>query len=268
MRVAAVQMQSGSDKSSNLAQAHELLLQALDRNVDLVAFPENFALFTDQAEVWEQGSETLKGVLTETLQEWAAEYGVWILGGTIPLKAKGKSGKVTNTSLLVSPDGEVMARYDKIHLFDSDLPGLAPIRESDDIEAGKKPVCAELPIGKAGLAVCYDIRFPELFRKYAQLGAHVVFIPSAFIAQTGKAHWDVLTRARAIENQAYVIAPAQWGAPFPGRETYGHTRIVDPWGRVIAERPAGTGVVWADLSVERIEQVRAELPALKHRVLK
>ena len=267
MRVAAIQMTSTPDKAHNLGEAHRLLREACDRGAELVAFPEYFSLLTDDKKAYLAEAETLRGMTVETLQEWAAEYDVWILGGSIPLKAPG-SKKLTNTSLLITSEGQIQARYDKIHLFDVDLSGDRKYHESDTIQAGSKVVCAKVPYGKAGLSICYDLRFPELYRNMARQGVHFIFAPSAFTAFTGKAHWDLLTRARAVENQAFLIAPAQTGKPYAGRETHGHTRIVDPWGRIIAERPAGPGVVMAELDLKELERVRKEMPVLTRRKLK
>lgn len=267
MRVAALQMTSTPDKSANLASAHQLLREAMDLGAELVALPENFSLLTDDGAQLIAEAETLKGPTVESLQEWAAEYDLWILGGSIPIKTKKDSPKITNTSLLISSDGEISARYDKIHLFDATVRGDRKYHESEHVLPGKKPVMANTPLGNLGLSICYDLRFPELYRELSRLGADVLMVPSAFTAVTGKAHWDVLTRARAIENQCYLIAPAQTGSPYPGRTTHGHTRIVDPWGRVIAERPAGPGVVWADLNGAEIDRVREEFPVLQHRRL-
>jgi nitrilase len=266
MRIAAAQMTSTPDKRANLAQARELLEQALDRGAEMIAFPENFSLLTDDRRQFFKEAETIKGPTVETLQEWAAENEIWIVGGSIPMKTPGAK-KVTNTSLLISDEGVIQARYDKIHLFDVTVAGDRKYEESKSIRPGKKVVTANTPVGKAGLSICYDLRFPELYRRQSAAGAKLLFVPSAFTAVTGKAHWDVLTRARAIENQAYVIAPAQTGSPHPGRQTYGHTRIVDPWGRIRSERPAGVGIVWVDVNPDEIDRVRRELPALKHRKL-
>jgi nitrilase len=233
----------------------------------LVAFPENFSLFTNDPKQHLEEAESMRGPTVQTLQEWAAEYGIWILGGSIPIKARPSEKKATNTSVLVSPVGDLLARYDKIHLFDVQVEGDQTYSESDLSKPGKVAVTADLPFGKVGLSICYDLRFPELFRKYARQDAKLLFIPSAFTEKTGKAHWDVLTRARAIENLAYVIAPAQTGSPYPGRVTHGHTRIIDPWGKIIAERPAGAGVVWADLNFERLDEIRRDFPALTHQKL-
>ena len=270
LRIAAVQMSSGPDVSKNLAQARELLERAVERGAEWVAFPENFALFADTPEQVLEVAESLKtSFLVETLQEWAAENDVWILGGSLPLK-KGKA-KPTQSSVLVDPDGECVAQYDKIHLFDAetvDSQGLSRShQESTRFSAGKKPVLAETPWGLAGLSICYDLRFPELYRMYSEKGAALLFVPSAFTEVTGKAHWDVLTRARAIENQCYVIAPAQWGENGKQSRTHGHTRIVDPWGRILAEQMAGPGVVVAQLDFAELEKVRGRMPTHAHRKL-
>lgn len=259
-------MTSTPDKSRNLAAAHDLMLEARDRGAELVALPENFALLTDDSRQFLEEAETLKGITVESLREWAAEQDLWILGGSVALKTK-TPGKLTNTSLLISPDGDIVARYDKIHLFDVKLSGDRDYHESEHIQPGKKTVVVETPLGRMGLSICYDLRFPELYRDLAAKGAHVIFVPSAFTTLTGKAHWDVLTRARAIENQAFVVAPAQTGQPHPGRQTHGHSRIIDPWGRILAERPQGQGIVYAELDFRELERIRRELPALAHRTL-
>lgn len=264
-RVAAIQMNSTPDIETNIQQAHDLLMEALKRDPNLVAFPENMFLCAEDGEQTRAGAQTLDGVMVETLREWAAEHDIWILAGSLPLKAKGK--KVTNTSLLFNPEGEIEARYDKIHLFDVVVPGDRSYQESKSVEPGKKGTLAKTAWGDFGLSICYDIRFPELYRQYSKKGCEAIFIPAAFTFKTGQAHWDILTRARAVENQSYVIAPGQCGSPYPGRQCWGHTRIVDPWGRVIAERPDGIGVVWADLNYQAMADVRQNLPALAHRKL-
>jgi predicted amidohydrolase len=268
MRVAAIQMNSGPDPDKNLNEAFRLLQAAIEKEVELIAFPENFSLFTNNSEDYLEGAQTLRGLTISTLQEWAADYEVAILAGSLPLVSRASTKKVTNTSVLISEDGEVLAKYDKIHLFDVLVNGESKYQESDDVLAGKKVVTAKTRWGKMGLSVCYDLRFPELYRQQSKAGAEVLFIPSAFTRATGRAHWDVLTRARAIENLAYVIAPAQTGSPYPGRETHGHTRIVDPWGKVIAERPAGPGVVWARLDFAALKKIRTDFPVLQSRKLR
>lgn len=265
-RIAAIQMNSTPDVDRNLAQARGLLDEALRSDPNIVVFPENMLLFSGKSDDYAKHAQNTKGELIQTLQEWSAEADIWLLAGSLPMKAPG--GKIYNSSVFFSPEGDIHARYDKIHLFDVNVAGDQQYRESDDVAPGKKAVTTDTPWGCLGLSICYDIRFPELYRKHADAGAHTLMIPAAFTATTGKAHWDILTRARAVENQAYVVAAAQTGSPYPGRECHGHTRIVDPWGRVIAERPAGTGVVMADLDYGNLFEIREKLPALKHRRLK
>lgn len=264
-------MNSTSDKAQNLSQAFGLLVQAVDQGCELIAYPETFNLLTDSGREMHEGAETLKGPTVESLREWAIEHEIWIHSGSLLLKSgQKKSSRLTNTSLLINPDGEIVARYDKIHLFDVELSRDRKYHESKHIQPGHpgRAVIAETPFGKAGLSICYDLRFPELYRKFAAKKVSLIFIPAAFTALTGKAHWDVLTRARAVENQAYVIAAAQTGSPYPGRQVYGHSRIIDPWGRILAERPKGVGLVWADLNRGELDRIRRELPALEHRRLK
>lgn len=267
MRVAALQMNSTPDKARNMSQAFDLLHQAIDKRAELICFPETFTLVSENREQLLEGAESLRGQSVQTLQEWAIEFGVFIAAGSLVIKTRKDAEKVTNTSLMISPDGEIISRYDKIHLFDVEVEEGKPHRESKNVQPGKKPMLAEIGEWKAGLSVCYDLRFPELYRTYSEAGAQILLVPSAFTARTGQAHWDVLTRARAIENQCYVIAAAQTGSPYPGRELWGHTRIVDPWGRVIAERPKGEGVVCADLDFDLVADIRNKLPALENRRL-
>lgn len=265
MRVAAVQMTSTPDPTHNLDQAHAFLIDAVSQGAEFVAFPENVFLLTSNSKDTIRIAKEQNSVWKETLSEWAIEHDVWILGGSIPVPAP--KGKLTNTSFLFSPEGKAVARYDKIHLFDADVAGDREYRESKTFKAGTRPVVARTSLGKVGLSICYDLRFPELYRKESKAGAQVLFVPAAFTVPTGQAHWDVLTRARAIENLCYVVAPAQWGTNFEGRETYGCTRIIDPWGRILAERPKGTGVSIADLDLGKLEEIRNKLPALEHRKL-
>lgn len=267
-------MNSTPDRLANLAQAQGFLREAVERGAEMVVFPENFTLMADSRETLLRHAETLRGPTVQALQSWAKEHGTWIVAGSVPiihgpLPAKGpsKNQKFTNTCLVIAPNGKVVARYDKIHLFDADLPDRV-YRESDNFRAGSKIVSTEALGRKLGLSVCYDLRFPELYRQLSRRGASIIMIPAAFTVPTGKAHWDILTRARAVENQAFVLAPGQWGFPFPGRETYGNTRIIDPWGRVIAEKISGTGIVLADLDFRELDQVRTKLPALRHRRLR
>jgi nitrilase len=197
LRVAAIQMQSGEDIRANVQLARDLLDQALERGVDLVAYPENFLINSENARTWIREAQTKKGVLIETLQEWAAENSVWILAGGIAMQGKKQPGKrarkITNSSLLIDADGEVLAQYDKMHLFDVKLRGQKAFQESSLVQAGKKPVVAETPWGRMGLSICYDLRFPELYRAYSEAGCRVIFTPSHFNEATGRAHWDALT---------------------------------------------------------------------------
>jgi predicted amidohydrolase len=257
--VVAVQTEIGPPETA-LARAHSLLIEAVGQGAELIAFPENFLQPWDGKTLNPDQVQTTRGLFVESLQEWAVESDAWILAGSLFLK----SGKnVTNSSLLITPDGEIAARYDKIHLFDAQLENGNIYEESAQIQAGRKAVTAETPWGRVGLSICYDLRFPELYRELASQGAEVIFAPSSFTARTGAAHWDVLTRARAIENQCYVVAPATWSP-----RTYGHTRIVDPWGQVRAERPAGAGIVRVPLDLEKLRELRKSMPVLEHRRLK
>jgi deaminated glutathione amidase len=269
MRVAAVQMTSGPDVAANLAQARELLAQARDRDARLAALPENFAFMglkdSDKRAVGEaDGSGPIQDFLSAT----ARELQLWIVAGTMPIKAA--DGRVSAASLVFDAHGSRVARYDKIHLFDVAVPGKGAseiYRESAHVAPGAEPVVVDTPAGKLGLSVCYDMRFPELFRKLSAAGAQIITVPSAFTAPTGRAHWETLLRARAIENLCYVIAPAQSGFHPNGRETYGDSLIVDHWGAVLQRLPRGTGCVVADVDLNRQAEARTSCPALTHRML-
>jgi len=263
-RMAAVQMVSGPDVESNLAEAATLLARAADGGARLAALPEFFPIMglheTDKVKVRERlGSGRIQDFLAET----ALRLGIWIVGGSVPLEA-GSPGKVLNTCLVYDDAGRLAGRYDKIHLFGFDN-GRERYVEANTIEPGAEVVSLETPFGRVGLSVCYDLRFPELYRLMGPVD--VILVPSAFTATTGKAHWETLLRARAVENQAYVIAPAQGGRHASGRETHGDTMIVDPWGEVLARIAKGPGVVLADIDLARVAAVRASLPALEHRTL-
>lgn len=268
MKVAAIQMVSGVSVQANLDSARVLLEEAAQAGAQLAALPEYFCLMgrrdSDKLAVREPFG---KGPIQDFLARAALECGLWIVGGTLPLVA-GDDGHVRNTCLVFSPTGERMARYDKIHLFKFDN-GPERYDESRVIEGGSETLV--LPLRdrdghdwRIGLSVCYDLRFPELYRA---LQADVLLVPSAFTYVTGQAHWELLLRARAVENLAYVIAPAQGGVHENGRRTWGHTMVVDPWGNVLGQRDQGPGLVVADLDPERQARLRAQLPALDHRVL-
>ncbi len=269
MKSAAIQMVSGVSLEANLEAARCLLADAARDGAELAVLPEYFCLMghkdVDKLAVRERLGD---GAVQRFLSESARELGLWIVGGTLPMVAR-DDAHVRNTTLVFSPSGECAARYDKIHLFRFDN-GRERYDESRVIESGSDPVAFDLPARdgrhwRVGLSVCYDLRFPELYRR---LGADVLLVPSAFTFVTGQAHWELLLRARAVENLAYVIAPAQGGVHENGRRTWGHSMIIDPWGEVLAARETqGAGVVAADLESARLAQVRAQLPALVHRVL-
>jgi predicted amidohydrolase len=211
-------------------------------------------------------AEAIPGASSTALAEWACELGIYLLAGSI-LEAIPGSEKVYNTSLLFDPTGAQIASYRKIHLFDVDLANGTSLRESATRQYGENIVAAETELGVMGLTVCYDLRFPELYRGLAARGADILFVPSAFTAYTGAAHWEALLRARAIENQTYVIAPDQFGKSAKSFETHGHSMIVDPWGQILAELPDGAGVITAEIDLAFLAKVRSELPSLKHRRL-
>ena len=269
MKIAAIQTVSGTTVEGNVARAGALLAQAAQQGAELAVLPEYFCLMGqrdgDKLAVRERFGA---GAVQDFLADAAREHRMWIVGGTLPLAA-GDEAHVRNTSLAYSPQGECVARYDKIHLFRFDN-GREQYDESRVIERGNQLQSFVLPsrdghAWKIGMSVCYDLRFPELYRG---LGADLLLVPSAFTHTTGQAHWELLLRARAVENLAYVAAPAQGGKHENGRRTWGHSMVVDPWGAVLAQREEeGEGVVLADIDIARIAQVRRQLPALDHRVL-
>lgn len=263
-RVAAVQTVSGPDVAANLRMADDLIAQAAARGARLVALPEYFPLISadEMAKVAIRERDG-DGPLQDFLRESALRHGVWLVGGTVPLVAQADD-KVRNTTLVYDDRGERVARYDKIHLFGF-RKGDEAYDESATIEAGEDVVVFDAPCGRVGLSVCYDLRFPELFRRMGAVD--LIILPAAFTYTTGRAHWEVLLRARAIENQCYVMAPAQGGRHPSGRVTWGHTLIADPWGDVLVCCDEGPGVVCADIDFSRIAAVRESLPALRHRCL-
>jgi deaminated glutathione amidase len=268
MKVAALQMTSGPDVAANLAAAEALLARAAAAGAVLAVLPENFAFMgladADKRKVAEpQGSGTIQDFLAAT----ARHLRLWIVGGTVPLVRPAEE-RVAAASLVFDGSGRLVARYDKIHLFDVDIPGRKEqYLESAHIAPGHEPVVVDTPAGKLGLTVCYDVRFPELYRRLSAAGAQLLSVPSAFTGPTGRAHWETLLRARAIENLSYVIAPAQAGIHESGRETYGDSLIADYWGRVLGRKPRGRGLVVAEIDLGRQAEVRASFPALHHRVM-
>jgi deaminated glutathione amidase len=269
MSVAAViQMTSSPDVEANLAMARGLLERAHAQGAALAVLPENFAIMgsreADKVAVAEPGGE---GPIQAFLGHCARELGMWIVGGTIPVRDEAEPGRVAAASLVFDERGRCVARYDKIHLFDVDIPGREErYRESATVVPGAQPIVTTTPLGRLGMAVCYDVRFPELFRLLQAQGAEVFSLPSAFTAPTGRAHWELLVRARAVENLCYVLAPAQSGTHDNGRETYGDSMIVDPWGQVLARvTEAGPGLAVAEIDRTLQHELRGRFPALAHR---
>ena len=267
MRVAVIQMTSTDDVSRNLAAAGELLDDAVAQGAELVALPENFAYLRREG-LPIPCPQTLDGEIPSFLRERARAHGIWLVGGTFPETIQGDT-RVHNTCVLVTPGGELAAVYRKIHLFDVDLRGAGggAFRESASVAPGKDVVVAQTPFGGVGLSVCYDVRFPELYRALAAEGARFLAVPSAFARETGKDHWEVLLRARAIENQAFVLAPAQCGVHNEERASYGRSLVADPWGLVIARAGDRPCALVAECDLEEQERIRRSLPALEHRRL-
>lgn len=268
-RIAAIQMTSGDLVGENLARARRLLGKARDAGAVIAVLPENLGFMgrrdADKLVVAEEPGD---GPMQAALAASAREFGLWIVAGTLPLRRHGES-RIAAASLVFDATGRVVARYDKMHLFDVDVPGSAveSHRESTHITPGTSPVVVDTPVGRLGLSVCYDLRFPELYRALIEQGAIWLAVPSAFTVPTGRAHWESLLRARAIENLAFVVAAGQSGFHPNGRETYGDSMIVDHWGRVLARLPRGEGVVIADLDFPAQEAARANFPVLAHRRL-
>jgi len=265
---AVIQMTTSPDVAANLATARGLLERAHAQGAVLAALPENFAIMghkeADKLEVSEVAGE---GPIQAFLGHCARELGMWIVGGTIPIRDEAEPGRVAAASLVFDERGRNVARYDKIHLFDVDIPGREErYRESATVVPGSQPMVTTTPLGRLGMAVCYDVRFPELFRVLQAQGAEVFSLPSAFTAPTGRAHWELLVRARAVENLCYVLAPAQSGNHENGRETYGDSMIVDPWGHVVARvAEAGPGLAVAEIDRTLQHELRGRFPALAHR---
>jgi predicted amidohydrolase len=272
MKIAAIQMVSSVEREANLARARALLAQAAAAGAELAVLPEYFCAMgrrdTDKLALRERFGQ---GPVQDFLAGAAREFGLWIVGGTLPLESP-EEGHVFNASLAYAPSGDCVARYDKIHLFFFDN-GSEHYEERRVITPGTAPVVFELPsrdghLWRVGMSVCYDLRFPELYRALAARSADLLLVPSAFTHTTGAAHWEVLLRARAIENLAFVVAPAQGGVHENGRRTWGQSMVVGPWGEISAQQAEGAGVVLCELDAAQIEGARSRLPALSHRVLK
>jgi predicted amidohydrolase len=259
---AVVQMTSTSDVAKNLETATRLVERAALRGATFVGLPENFAFLRSEGEPVAEAQD-IGGPWVKAMAELARRHRLTLLLGSIPEKVPGDT-RVRNTSVLLGPDGGLIASYSKMHLFDIDLPGMEHLKESRSVVPGTELVVAETAFGSLGLSICYDLRFPELFRALVRRGARVLAVPAAFTERTGRAHWELLLRARAVENLAYVVAPAQVGTHAPGRASFGHALIVDPWGEVVAQVADGEGIAVAELDFDRQDRLRRELPALQH----
>jgi len=262
---AAVQMVASDDKAANLKEAEHWIRRAAGRGARVVALPEVF-IWRGSKQLEREFAEPIPGPTSTRLADLARKLGIYLLAGSI-LEAIPESTQAYNSSLLYDPSGSLIARYRKIHLFDVDLANGVSLRESETRAHGAAVVVAPTELATMGLSVCYDLRFPELYRALADGGAQLIFVPSAFTAFTGAAHWETLLRARAIENQVYVIAADQFGKSAKSFTTHGHSMIVDPWGKVLAELADGAGIIAAEIDLDYLAKVRAELPALKHRRL-
>jgi len=268
MKAAAIQMTSSTDVAANLARARELLQQAALGGARLAVLPENFALMArrerDKQAVAEQDGD---GPIQSMLAAAARDFELTVVGGTMPMRVAGET-RVAPASLVYGPDGQRIGRYDKIHLFDVNVPDAAEShRESSGMVPGREVVVLDTPAGRIGVAVCYDLRFPELFRRMAEQGAEYFVVSAAFTVPTGLAHWDLLNRARAVENLCHLVVAAQVGEHENGRRTYGHSMVVDCWGVVVSVLQAGEGVAIGEIDLERQARVRREFPALEHRIL-
>jgi predicted amidohydrolase len=269
-RVAAIQMTSSHDVAENLVTAEKLIHQAVDEGAKLVVLPEMFAIMgLDQTDKVKYREAIGRGLIQDFLHNQALKHHIFLVGGTIPISAADDCNKVYASCLVLNDQGQRIGRYDKIHLFDAAIPEKnEKYSESQTTLPGNDIVVVDTPIGKLGLAVCYDVRFPELYRMMHIRGVEIIALPAAFTYTTGLAHWDILVRARAIENQVYIIAAAQTGAHSNTRRTYGHSMIVSPWGNVQAVLPDGEGVVVEAIDLNYMHQLRGDFPALKHRKLK
>lgn len=265
VKVAGIQMASSPHVPSNMVEAERLIKIAADQGAKIIVLPEYFCIMgnkdTDKVEVREEEGN---GPIQKFLAKMAKKHKVWVIGGTVPLVSS-SAKKIRNSCLVYDDKGHQVARYDKIHLFGLDL-GTEHYHEENTIEPGDQIIVVDSPYGKIGLSVCYDLRFPELYR--AMGNVDIIVIPAAFTDTTGKAHWETLVRARAIENMCYVIAPAQGGYHLSGRETHGNSMIVDPWGVVLDRLPRGSGIVIASINTHYQDSLRNSLPALKHKIIK
>jgi len=279
-KAAVVQMVSSGDVHANLSAASRLIAQAQEQGAGLILLPENFAVLDGgPLSQFAEAEGNREGLLQGFLRQQAQEKGVWLIAGSMPLSTRPQiagevtaeqvtGGRVRPACLVFDPKGEMVARYDKMHLFDVQVDDRqAQYSESRSFEPGSQIVCVDAPAGRIGLSICYDLRFPELYRKLLEQGAEILTVPSAFTKVTGEAHWEVLLRARAIENQCYVLAANQGGVHNATRETWGHSMIVDPWGRVLARVETGEGIAVADIDLNALHALRGKMPIQNHRRL-
>lgn len=277
IKVAAIQLNSQPNLTESLDRCYSAIESAAKSGANLIALPENFAFMGDEIQKQQKGAEISERVLDD-IPKWSKEFSVPIVAGGFPVLAS--NGKVYNRSIICDPSGEIVASYDKIHLFDVTLSSDETYRESDTVEAGElKPIVSTLSSDQfgintqkpfnvnLGMTICYDLRFPELYRKLANLGAEIIFVPAAFTQPTGEAHWEVLLRARAIENSLFVVAPAQTGAHGSKRKTHGHAMIIDPWGNILSDAGREPGFAMATIDLIQLSEVRQKLPSIHHRVL-
>lgn len=264
-KIAIAQITSTTDREQNLKKVLPMISEAADNGADLIAFPEALLCLGDQDAAGKKIAETIPGDTVRLFQEEAQKRNISILMGSIPEKDAENPGKTFNTSVLMDRKGELVGVYQKIHLFDVDLP-TGRFMESDTVSAGKELVCCDHEIGKIGLTICYDLRFPNLYQRLTTLGAQIIFNVAAFTHETGKAHWLPLLRARAIENQVYIAASGQYGWHGKKRRTFGHSVLIDPWGKVIAEAPDGEGIIYGDIDLSLIASVRQKIPMQNHKV--
>jgi len=261
-KAACVQVNASDDMAENIELASNLVRQAAFCGAELVLLPENVVMMTFGADAIRSHAFTQsEHPAIPAFSALAIELDIWLHGGTLAIKT---GDKIANRSFVFAPDGTVHVTYDKIHMFDVDLANGESYRESETFAAGSEKSMVELPWGGMGLTTCYDVRFPHLYRALANLGAKMLAVPAAFTVSTGKAHWEILLRARAIENGCYVFAPAQTGDHFGGRQTYGHSLIIDPWGKVIAGAADGPEIIIANIDIDRVDEVRAQIPSLSH----
>lgn len=265
-RIALIQMVSFANVEKNLQCVETLMLEARESGAQLVVLPENFALMglqeTDKVHIAEVDRQ---GPIQDKISELAKRFGLWVVAGTIPLKTEGS--RVRAACMVYDDKGQRVGRYDKIHLFDVRVSEQEAHHESETIEPGNQLVVVDTPVGRIGLTVCYDLRFPELYQQLLAKGAQLFTVPSAFTAVTGLAHWEILLRSRAIENLCYVLAPNQGGHHENNRQTYGHSMVVEPWGKIVAQGDIGAGIVLADIDLNRLDHLRKQFPCVDHHVL-